>query len=72
MTRTPPTGAGAPGLQTGKERDWSPRWGVGGQFGLTRNWALRADWDRYQNVSLPGGGDRDVDTLMVGVQYTFR
>ncbi len=62
----------AVGLSTGKEHDWSPRWGVGGQIGLTQNWALRADWDRYQNVSLPGGRDSDVDTLMVGVQYTFR
>ena len=36
----------AVGLQTGKEDGWGPRWGVGAQFGLTDNWALRADWDR--------------------------
>ena len=58
-------------MQNGKERDWSPRWGVGGRLGLTQNWALRADWDRYQSVAFPGR-EEDVDTLMLGVQYSFR
>ena len=66
------TKVGGPGLPNGKERDWSPRWGVGGQFGLTQNWALRLDWDRYQDVSFAGGREDDVDTLMLGVQYSFR
>jgi OOP family OmpA-OmpF porin len=60
----------APGLQTGKESGWGPRWGVGGQLGLTQNWALRADWDRYR-VQFPGQKE-DLDTLSLGVQYTFR
>jgi opacity protein-like surface antigen len=61
----------APGLQTGKETDWAPRYGVGGQIGLSQNWALRADWDRYQNVTFRGG-EQDVDVWMLGVQYSFR
>jgi OmpA-OmpF porin, OOP family len=61
----------APGLATGKETDWSPRYGVGGQLGLSQNWALRLDWDRYQNVALPGR-EEDVDVYMLGVQYTFK
>jgi hypothetical protein len=32
---------------------------------------LRADWDRYQNVSFPGS-EEDIDTVMLGVQYTFK
>jgi OmpA-OmpF porin, OOP family len=60
----------APGLNTGKERGWGPRFGIGGQIGLTPNWAVRADLDRYR-VALPRGKD-DVDTLTLGVQYTFR
>jgi hypothetical protein len=32
---------------------------------------LRADWDRYQDVQFRAQKE-DVDTLMVGVQYTFR
>lgn len=66
------TNVSGPGVANGKERDWSPRWGVGAQLGLSPNWALRADWDRYSKVSFAGGGERDIDTLMLGVQYTFR
>jgi OOP family OmpA-OmpF porin len=69
-TQTDITGT-APGLETGKKSDWSPRYGVGGQLGLSQNWALRADWDRYQDVQFRAQKE-DVDTLMVGVQYTFR
>jgi OOP family OmpA-OmpF porin len=61
----------SPGLQTGKETDWAPRYGVGGKIGLSQNWALRADWDRYQNVTFRGG-EEDVDVWTLGVQYTFR
>jgi hypothetical protein len=59
-------------LPNGKERDWSPRWGVGGKLGLSPNWALRVDWDRYQDVAFAGGRDEDVDSLMLGAQYSFR
>lgn len=60
----------APGLQRGKERGFGPRFGIGGQVGLTPQWAVRADWDRFR-MPLPGGKE-DIDTLMLGVQYTFR
>jgi hypothetical protein len=59
-------------LPNGKERNWSPRWGVGGQLGFSPNWALRVDWDRYQDVAFAGGREEDVDSLMLGVQYSFR
>jgi OmpA-OmpF porin, OOP family len=59
-------------LPNGKERNWSPRWGVGGQLGFSPNWALRVDWDRYQDVSFAGGREEDVDSLMLGLQYSFR
>jgi OmpA-OmpF porin, OOP family len=59
-----------PVITNGKERGFGGRWGVGGQLGLTKQWALRADFDRYR---LPFPGDhRDLETLMLGVQYTFR
>lgn len=60
----------APGLATGKERGWGGRYGLGGQLGLTKEWALRADYDRFE-VAAPGD-HRDLETLMLGVQYTFR
>jgi hypothetical protein len=58
------------GIDTGKERGFGPRFGVGGQVGLTKEWAIRADLDRY-HVPLPGGKE-NIDSFMLGVQYTFR
>jgi hypothetical protein len=43
---------------------------LGAQIGLTPNWAIRGDWDRY-HVKFPGTKD-NVDELMLGVQYNFR
>lgn len=57
-------------IRTGSERDWGWRYGIGGQIGLTPQWAIRADWDRFE-VALPGSKP-DLDTVMLGVQYTFR
>lgn len=64
------TEVGGLGLRTGKERGWGPRVGIAGQLGLTANWALRADLDRYR-IHLPGSKE-DVDTFTLGVQYTSR
>jgi len=58
------------GVATGKESGWGPRYGVGAQIGLTPQWAIRGDWDRF-HVRFPGTKD-DVDTLTLGAQYTFR
>lgn len=60
----------AAGLRTGKERGFGLRYGIGGQIGLTPQWALRADWDRF-DMPMPGGKE-DIDMAMLGVQYTFR
>jgi hypothetical protein len=58
------------GVQTGRDRGWGPRYGLGLQMGVTRNWALRADLDRYR-IEFPDGRD-NIDTLTIGAQYTFR
>jgi hypothetical protein len=71
--RTEVTGAPAAvaaGLRTGKERGFGARWGVGAQVGLSKEWALRADFDRYL-LPLPGDHE-ELETLTLGVQYTFR
>lgn len=68
-SRTEVTGT-APGFTTGKDNGWGPRVGVGLQAGITQNWAIRADWDRYRLQF--AGGDEDVDTLSIGAQYSFR
>jgi opacity protein-like surface antigen len=58
------------GLSTGEETGWGPTYGLGAQVGLTKNWAVRGDIDRYR-VKLPGGKD-NVDTYMLGAQYSFQ
>lgn len=68
-TRTEVT-ATAPGIQTGKANGWGPSFGLGAQLGLTPNWALRGDIDRYR-FKLPEGRN-SVDTFTLGAQYTFR
>ena len=68
--RTDVSGIPSPAFQTGKERGFGGRWGVGAQLGLTKTWALRADYDRYL-LPLPGDHE-DLDVFMLGVQYTFR
>lgn len=61
----------APGLATGGENGWGARAGVGLQMGLTQNWAIRADYDRYR-IKVPGDGRQNIDTFLLGAQYTFR
>lgn len=67
--RTEISGA-APGFPGGKETGFGARWGLGAQLGLTKEWALRADFDRYR-VPFPGRHN-DIEALTLGVQYTFR
>ena len=51
---------------------WGPSFGLGGLVGVTRNLALRLDWDRYGFKMPSGGGEREnVDMLTVGAQYVF-
>jgi OOP family OmpA-OmpF porin len=59
----------APGVANGKERDFGVSYGLGATIGLSRNWQLRADWDRYRFEF--ADGDRDLDMYTVGVQYRF-
>jgi OmpA-OmpF porin, OOP family len=68
-TRTEVSGT-VPGFETGTRNRWGWRFGAGAQIGLTPNWALRLDIDRYR-VRLPEGRD-NIDTLMIGAQYSFR
>ncbi|HUQ74025.1 MAG TPA: outer membrane beta-barrel protein [Burkholderiales bacterium] len=54
------------------QNGWGPSFGLGAQIGITRGWAARLDWDRYRFKLPAGGGDREnIDTFMVGAQYTF-
>jgi hypothetical protein len=59
-----------PGLANGTESNWNPKIGVGAQIGLTKQWSLRLDADRYRVdfVNSP----QNIDVYMAGVQYHFR
>ena len=57
-------------LPASRAKSFGMRYGLGAQVGLTKEWALRADWDRYR-VPLPADHE-DIDALTLGVQYTFR
>ncbi len=61
----------AAGPANGTENGWGLSYGVGGQIGLTPNWALRLDADRYR-FKFAGDIHKDVDAFTVGAQYTFR
>lgn len=58
------------GIPTGSDNGWGARAGLGLQMGITDNLALRADVDRFR-IKVPGGRE-NVDSFLVGVQYTFR
>jgi OOP family OmpA-OmpF porin len=53
----------------GTDSDWTA--GVGVRYDIVRNFAVRAEWQRYNGV---GGGDvgkSDVDVLSIGALYKF-
>ena len=59
------------GGDAGSQNGWGPSYGVGAQIGVTKDWALRIDADRYR-PKFPGNtGRENLDTVMLGVQYTF-
>jgi hypothetical protein len=62
--------AGVPGSEISwlKSSDLKP--GSGLQLDLEQGWALRADWDRYRPRAVQVR--ETVDTLLLGLQYTFR
>jgi opacity protein-like surface antigen len=54
------------------QNGWGPSIGAGALIGVNRNWAVRLDWDRWRFKMPGGGGDREnIDTVMIGAQYTF-
>jgi hypothetical protein len=51
-----------------KTSDLKP--GSGLQLDIAQSWALYADWERYRPRAVQAR--ETVDTLLVGLQYTFR
>ena len=59
------------GPDAGSQNGWGPSYGVGAQIGVTKGWALRIDADRYRPKFAGSTGRENLDTVMLGVQYTF-
>lgn len=57
------------GVVVGKEADFNISYGLGVQIDLTRNWAIRADWDSYR-LQFSDGRD-SVDLYSLGVVYKY-
>ena len=54
------------------QNGWGGSYGLGATMGVTRNWAVRLDWDRYRFKLPSSGGDREnLDSVFIGAQYTF-
>jgi OOP family OmpA-OmpF porin len=66
------TGGGV--AAAGSEDDDGAGWlvGVGASYSLTKNIAVRAEWEGYQNVGDENTtGKSDINMLSVGIQYKF-
>jgi opacity protein-like surface antigen len=56
-------------FDTGHKNGWGWTYGVGADWNITRNLAIRVDWDRYKLDFV--GGRQDLDMASAGVQFRF-
>jgi OOP family OmpA-OmpF porin len=54
-----------------KSREFVPTVGLGAEYSLTKNVAIRAEYDRYFNVGNNETGEADADSITVGVKFSF-
>lgn len=59
------------GVPVRNDNQTKPFFGVGAKFGLTDNFALRAEYQRYKDLADIGGNRDDVDAWSGGVVFTF-
>lgn len=71
LTRTASAGGGLdPASKDDKGTDLL--YGFGAAYNFTKQFALRADWERYRNIGDDNSaGESDVDMWSAGIQYTF-
>jgi outer membrane autotransporter protein len=63
------TGSPLAGVATGNKSDMNVSYGLGAQYDINRQWALRGDWDAYR-LEFSGGRDT-VSLFSVGGVYKF-
>jgi OOP family OmpA-OmpF porin len=71
--RVSATAVGPGFAATGSNSDTSTdfTFGLGAKYFITRNFAARLEWQRYQNVGGNNTGTDDVDTFNAGLLYAF-
>lgn len=59
------------GEESADEDGSSVVYGLGASFSFTPNFAVRAEWERYDGIGDDDTGESDVDMWSVGLQYNF-
>lgn len=54
-----------------KKSETNVKWGLGAEYDFSKTTALRAEWERFENVGDNRTGESDVDLLSVGLQFRF-
>jgi len=62
----------APGVaRSNKDSEVEFKLGVGGSFSITRNLAIRAEYERYFEVGTSNTGEGDIDLISIGIVFRF-
>ncbi len=62
---------GAAYMMSGDERDFVPTGSLGAEYQINYNWSLRAEYQRYQDMSDDIIDDMDADYFGIGFNYKF-
>jgi OOP family OmpA-OmpF porin len=54
-----------------KESNTDITFGFGARFDITKNIAVRGEWQKYSDVGGPDIGESDVDVISIGVLFKF-
>lgn len=66
------TGAGGVGSTSTSATKWKTLWGAGAACNLSKQWSLRAEWERFNNLGdSDQTGESSVDLLSLGVVFNF-
>jgi OOP family OmpA-OmpF porin len=59
-------------VPSGDDTNGGLTYGVGAQYDMMRNAAVRVEWQRYDNVGGGTTGETDIDVLNVGLLWKFQ
>ncbi|NJD36136.1 MAG: hypothetical protein FIA96_15125 [Betaproteobacteria bacterium] len=65
------TGGGISASDHASTTDWKANFGVGATYKFNKQWGMRAEWERFDNLGDNNTGKTDVDLLSVGVVFSF-